>query len=126
MNDPTSHLLDEIDHAYQSALYFDVNLDRDQLTQAINEAKLLARSFLFGTELIPDVSLDSYGEFTFSHNSDAGYIDIGVRGVGELSYHVRNNFEPENMIFDDYHWRDFHIPKQLCNAIWELRRHQEN
>ncbi|MCY4228382.1 MAG: hypothetical protein OXF20_11995 [Gammaproteobacteria bacterium] len=98
------------------------DLDRNRLEQAICEALILANSGLFDSEIYPDVRVDPYGEITFSHKSSAGYVDIGVRGERELSYHVRNDIEPMNSKFDDHRWDYNCLPQPLCDAIRALKQ----
>ena len=123
LKDYRSKLLDEVEQAYLFAQRTFDKLDDDQFKIAFGEAKILVDSQLFGEELCPNVSVDPYGEFTFSHKSKAGYVDIGVRGEGELSYHVRNDIEPEQTQFDDYSWIDYDMPHELLAALTSLRRH---
>ena len=123
LKDFRSKLLDEVKQAYLFALGTLDKLDDDQFKIAFGEAIILADSQLFGEEICPDVSVDPYGEFTFSHKSKAGYVDIGVRGEGELSYHVRNDIEPEQTRFDDYSWIGYDIPHELIDALTSLRHH---
>ena len=120
-----SKLLDEVEQAYLFAQKTYDKLDDDQFKIAFVEAQILADSQLFSEELCPNVSVDPYGEFTFSHKSKAGYVDIGVRGEGELSYHVRNDIEPDQTQFDDYSWIGFDIPHELLAALTSLRYHLE-
>ena len=120
-----SKLLDEVEQAYLFAQRTYDKLDDDQFKIAFVEAQILADSQLFGEELCPNVSVDPYGEFTFSHKSKAGYVDIGVRGEGELSYHVRNDIEPDQTQFDDYSWIGYDIPHELLAALTSLRYHLE-
>lgn len=116
-------LLEDVYQAFQFAYHAFPNLDKKQLFQALNEANILARSRLFGDALYPEVCVDPYGEFTFSHSSEAGYVDVGVRGDGELSYHVRNDVDPAETKFDDYDWSDRDIPQDLFTALKSLRKH---
>ena len=98
-------------------------LERSQLLRAFEEAVRLAESGLFEAEFKPSICVDEYGEFSFSHESKAGYVDIGVRGVGELSYHVRNDIEPGKTAYDDLLWTECHAPQRLYDAIAALRKH---
>ena len=123
LKDFRSKLLDEVEQAYLFAQRTYDKLDDDQFNIAFGEAQILADSQLFGEKLCPNVSVDPYGEFTFSHKSKAGYVDIGVRGVGELSYHVRNDIEPQQNRFDDYSWIGYDVPRELIAALMTLRRH---
>lgn len=123
IDDAHTRLADEIDQAFIFARHAFRDLDQQQLEVAFAEAKLLAASHLFGAELSPNVSVDPCGEFTFYHRSQAGYVDIGVRGEGELSYHVRNDADPTATHFDDYDWADFNVPQPLFLAIQALRQH---
>jgi len=99
------------------------SLDCNQLEQAFCEALVLANSGLFDSEMYPDVGVDPYGEITFSHKSSAGYVDIGVRGEKELSYHVRNDVEPCQTKFDDHDWNYNLLPRPLSDAIGALKQH---
>lgn len=114
-------LFEEIYQAFQFARHTFSDLDETRLEVACLEAQLLAASNLFGEEITPNVSVDPYGEFTFSHRSSAGYVDIGVRGEGELSYHVRNDVHPDETKFDDYVWADYEVPQPLFGALGALR-----
>ena len=116
-------LVAEVYDAYAFAQYVFPELDNQRLGRAYIEARFLASSLLFGDELYPSVSVDEHGEITFSHRSDSGYVDIGVRGEGVLSYHVRNDVDPEKTEFDDYDWSDFDIPMRLYSALQALRQH---
>ncbi|MCY3985134.1 MAG: hypothetical protein OXE85_14610 [Roseovarius sp.] len=98
------------------------DVDDGQAKQAFLEAIMLACSQLFSTEINPNVCVDSYGEFTFSHTSRAGYVDIGVRGERELSYHVRNDINPDKTAFDDCKWNLFSLPKPLSMAMEILQQ----
>jgi len=76
---------------------------------------------LFSTEINPDVCIDAYGEFTFSHKSLAGYVDIGVRGSRDLSYHVRNDIDPDKTAFADCEWDLVSLPTSLSIAMEALQ-----
>jgi len=121
--DAHSKLLNDVSQAFQFAYHAFPDLDKNRLFLAFLEAKRLAESRLFGYELYPEVCVDPYGEFTFSHRSEVGYVDIGVRGEDELSYHVRNDIEPTETKFDDYGWSDRDIPQNLFTALKALRQH---
>ena len=119
----TQALVDEVRWNFNFACTTWSDLNFLQLDFAYAEALRLAMSGLFEAEFIPDVCIDEYGEFTFSHQSKAGYVDIGVRGVGELSYHVRNDIDPSQSAYDDYIWQNYDIPIGLYRAIAALREH---
>ena len=120
----TTHaLVDEVRWNFNFACITLNELESHQLDLTFAEALHLVSSGLFEAELIPDVCIDEYGEFTFSHQSQAGYVDIGVRGVGELSYHVRNDIDPSQTAYDDYIWKNYDIPIGLYKAIAALREH---
>ena len=125
MNGTRDRLLAEVQSAHRFARHAYTDLDGARLDRAMEEAQRLAASGLFDADLMPDIVADQYGEFTFSHESPAGYIDIGVRGVGELSYHVRNDKDPAATRYDDHKWGDGRIPQELAEAIAALRRHLE-
>ena len=117
-----SRLLEDIYQAFNLAHHIFCDLDKTQLARAFLEASFLADIRIFGEELLPSVCVDPYCEFTFSHKSKAGYVDIGVRGVGELSYHVRNDIDPTQTQFDDHKWEDYKIPQKLFTALQALRK----
>ncbi len=121
-SDENTRLMHEIWDAYTFAKHTFLELDAEQLELARNEAMVLAASQLFEAKVVPQVCVDPYGEFTFSHKSAAGYIDIGVRGERELSYHVRNDISPEDTRYDDYAWDDFHVPQELFEAIEKIKQ----
>ena len=112
-------LLNKVAHEWNSVKDTLHDVDGEQ---AFHEAIMLTCSQLFSTEINPDVCVDSYGEFTFSHASRAGYVDIGVRGEGELSYHVRNDINPDKTAFDDCKWNLFSLPKPLSMAMEILQK----
>ena len=116
-----SKMLHELREAFSFARQTFEDLNKERLRKAYIEATILVASGLFGDKIVPSISVDPYGEFTFSHKSKAGYVDIGVRGEGELSYHVRNDIDPKKTEFDDYEWIDFAIPQPLRNAMMNLR-----
>ncbi|KAA0909531.1 hypothetical protein FLO80_21105 [Aquicoccus porphyridii] len=122
LQDPYENLNVEIYQAFLFAKHTFAELEDAQLQKAFLEARILAASQIFGSELLPSVSVDPYGEFTFCHKSEAGYVDIGVRGEGELSYHVRNDVEPENTTYDDFDWTDYKVPRELFEALQTLQR----
>lgn len=98
------------------------SLDYNRLEQAFYEALVLVNSGLFDSEVYPVVDVDPYGEITFSHKASAGYVDIGVRGERELSYHVRNDVEPSQTKFDDHEWNYNFLPQPLFDAIGALKQ----
>ncbi len=121
--DPAFHRLrDKVREAFQYASHAYTGLDKTQLQRAYAEALRLADSGIFEAEITPDISIDIYGEFIFSHRSEAGYVDIGVRGEYELSYHVRNDIEPEKTAYADLDWTSGGIPEELYAALAELRK----
>lgn len=123
LEDAHTRLVDEVWQAFMFARYAFKDLETERLELAFREAKILAASHLFGAEISPNVSVDPYGEFTFYHRSDAGYVDIGVRGEGELSYHIRNDVDPSATSYKDYDWSEFDVPQDLFRALQALRKH---
>ena len=120
-----SKLFDDLKQVYTYAQHVYQDLDPNQLKIGYFEASILVSGRLFGEVLYPTVSIDPYGEFIFSHMSKMGYVDIGVSGEGELSYHVRNDVYPEETRFDDYNWEenDYKIPIDLYKALKSLEKH---
>ena len=117
------HLVDEVQRNFNLANHTSNNSELNQLHCAYIEAIYLAKCGLFEVEFTPEICIDEYGEFTFSHQSEAGYVDIGVRGVGELSYHVRNDIDPSKTAYDDLNWHDYRVPPRLYEAIVALREY---
>ncbi len=116
---PRDRLADRIDQLCRFARFAYDEIDTERLARAQNEANVLVRS-VFSENLWPDVCIDPHGEISFTHRSEAGYMDIGVRGDGELSYHVRNDLRPECSTCDDHDWSDFAIPIELMESMQEL------
>ncbi len=115
-------LFNKVTQVWKSAQGFLNEVDDEQAKQAFQEAIALTRSQLFSEEINPDVCVDDYGEFTFSHESSAGYVDIGVRGERELSYHIRNDIDPNKTAFDDCEWDLLSLPKDLSIAMENLQQ----
>ena len=118
---PRERLAERVDQLCRFARFTYSDIDHDKLRKAQNEANLLAYSGLFSEECAPSVCIDRFGEISFTHSSGVGYIDIGVSGESELSYHVRNDTDPERSVFNDYTWNDGSIPAELFHAIFELK-----
>lgn len=118
-----SRLLDELDKVYLYTKFIYQDLDSAKLDKGYIEAKILINYRLFSDEFYPHISIDPYGEFIFSHKSNKGYVDIGVRGEGELSYHVRNDDDPQKTRYEDYKWdENFDLPDDLYFAINSLKQ----
>lgn len=115
-------LVQEVTDAYILANETYPELEQSQLLAAYIEAVHLAGSGLFHDEIIPQVGVDSCGEFIFWHRTGISYVDIGVCGESVLSYHVRNYANPNQTAFDDHEWSDFDIPKRLIDALDALRK----
>jgi len=115
-------LVEEVVRVWKSAQGTLHAVENGQAEQAFHEAIVLTTySRLFSTEINPDVCVDAYGEFTFSHTSPAGYVDIGVRGAGEISYHVRNDIDPDKTAFADCEWDLGSLPPSLSIAMEALQ-----
>ncbi|MCY4304072.1 MAG: hypothetical protein OXC62_04710 [Aestuariivita sp.] len=112
----------KIKRVWESAQGFLSEINKEQAEQAFQEALALTLSRLFSKEINPEICIDHYGEFTFSHESHAGYVDIGVRGQREISYHIRNDIHPEKTKFDDCEWDLISLPKPLSIAMENLQR----
>lgn len=125
VNSRQSKMLHELVKEYNFAHNAFIEIDISRLNKAFVEAVRLVMSGLFDKEIFPNISVDPYAEFTFSHESSSGYIDIGVRGAGELSYHVRNDVDPQKSKFDDWNWENYIMPQSLFIAMEHLREHME-
>ena len=114
---PRDRLAKRVDELCRYARLCYDEIDHEQLRAAQNEANVLIYSGVFSERLAPDVTIDRYGEISFTHQSVTGYVDIGVRGETELSYHVRNDVVPEATDYDDYAWDRFDVPAGLLAAV---------
>jgi len=114
-------LTDRLDQAYSYAKMCFEGLDQEQLMRAYQEAKRICSCSVFEDGFMPSIFVDSLGEFTISHKSAFGYIDIGVSGDKTLSYGIRNDSDPEKSINDDLPWDDYSIPTQLIDALKEIK-----
>lgn len=89
------------------------------VARAAGEALSLIESGLFNETAFPKIRVDEYGEFCFIISRESAYVDIGVSGNGELSYHVKNN-ETGRSTYDDVKEYDGDIPSELKLAISEI------
>jgi len=104
---------------FQMATQICEGLNQSRLTQAFREAVLLSRAGLFPAYVEPEMSVDECGEFSFSISNEKGYLDIGVCGEGEISYHVRNDADPSKTAFGDQPF-DRALPTELIEATIEF------
>ena len=117
-------LLDELRSVYKDAKHYYQDLDDAKFELGFKEAVDLINSQIFDEKLYPDISIESYGEFIFSHDSNAGYVDIGVRGERRVSYHVMNDVLPEETRYDNHKWdEDYTIPMDLYSALKSLKQY---
>lgn len=105
---------------FQAAKNFCVDADSDKLRLAAAEAARILSSGIFSDWLRPDVSVDTYGEFSISLRRPGGYLDIGVCGDGELSFHVRNDFDASKTVYGDVEWDGATLPDELIEAAIQL------
>ena len=101
---------------FQSAKEFCEGVDIDRIRLAAVEAARILNSGIFPDFLEPQVSVDAYGEFSISLKRPGGYLDIGVRGDGELSYHVRNDLDASKTTYGDIPWYGSNLPDELIDA----------
>lgn len=90
--------------------------DMSILATAAEEAELLIMSGLFSERAYPKIRVDENGEFCFIISKEAAYVDIGVCGEGELSYHVRNDAE-HHSTFGDVEIAPDSIPDDLKASL---------
>lgn len=105
---------------FQKAKLISQGIDEQTLKKAVVEAVRLMSSGLFPDFQKPAISVDEYGEFSFSIENSSGYLDIGVCGHGELSYHVRNDVNPDFTVFGDCDWNDTSVPDELVEGTVNL------
>lgn len=105
---------------FQAAKAFCEGVDIDEIRRAAVEAARILNSGIFPDFLEPHVSVDAYGEFSISLSCPGGYLDIGVRGDGELSYHVRNDLDTSKTAYGDVAWDGATLPNELLEAAIQL------
>lgn len=105
---------------FQAAKSFCVDVEPDRLRFAAVEAARILSSGIFSDFLRPNVSVDTYGEFSISLRRPGGYLDIGVCGDGELSFHVRNDFDASKTVYGDVEWDGATLPDELIEAAIQL------
>lgn len=105
---------------FQAAKAFCIDVDSEKLRFAAVEAARILSSGIFSDFLKPNVSVDTYGEFSISLRRPGGYLDIGVCGDGELSFHVRNDFDASKTVYGDVEWDGATLPDELIEAAIQL------
>ena len=117
---PRDRLRNQVDTLCRYARFaYDIE-DKEALSRAQNEANLLIYSGVFSEDFSPDIHVDEYGEISFTKRFSCGYIDIGVSGNGELSFHVRNDLDPSLTQYADHFFGDASIPLELLKSIEDL------
>jgi hypothetical protein len=96
--------ISELISLYQAARIFCIDVREDQLKIAFLEATRIMNSGIFPDFVKPHVGVDQHGEFSISLKSTDGYLDIGVCGDGEISFHVRNDVNPSLTAYGDTKW----------------------
>lgn len=112
--------VDELFSLYQSAKLFGVDVEPDQLKSALLEAVRLKSSGLFPDFIKPQIAVDECGEFMFTYKNSTGYIDIGVCGEGEISFHARNDSDPEKTTYGDQEWNGLSVPDELIEGATSI------
>ncbi len=105
---------------FQAAKAFSEGVDAYKIKMAAVEATRILNSGIFPDFLEPHVSVDAYGEFSISLRLPGGYLDIGVCGNGELSYHVRNDLDTSKTAYGDVPWDGVTLPDELIEAAIQL------
>ena len=105
---------------YQAAKAFCEGVETAKIRTAAVEATRIINSGIFSDFLEPHVSVDAYGEFSISLRCSAGYLDIGVCGNGELSYHIRNDLDISKTAYGDVQWDGATLPDELIEAAIQL------
>lgn len=105
---------------FQAAKAFCEGIDIDRIRMAAIETTRILNSGIFPDFLEPHVSVDVYGEFSISLRRLGGYLDIGVCGDGELSFHVRNDFDTSKTVYGDVAWDGATLPEELVEAAIQL------
>jgi hypothetical protein len=112
--------VDDLFQKYQFAKILCESAEIDRLRAAFIEATSFLNCGIFSDFQRPHVGVDEYGEFSFSIRSSRGYLDVGVCGTGEISYHIRNDLEPEKTKFGDTVWDRVSPPSDLTESAIEL------
>jgi hypothetical protein len=105
---------------YQYAKLLCEGVEAARLRSAFAEAASFLNSGIFSDYYKPHIGVDEYGEFSFTIRSNRGYLDVGVSGRGEISYHVRNDADPTKTRFGDAAWDRVSPPADLTESAIEL------
>ena len=105
---------------FKAAKSFCEGVDADRIVTAATEATRILNSGIFPDFIEPNVSVDDCGEFSISLRCPGGYLDIGVCGDGELSYHVRNDLDASKTAYGDVKWNGMNLPDELVEAAIHL------
>lgn len=108
--------IDGLFEAFQYAKMINDSCDIEKLKSAFSEAVGFLTSGIFSEYQRPNISVDQYGEFSFSIGSEVGYLDVGVSGDNTISYHVRNDREPGNSVYGDDEWDGRIVPDKLLES----------
>ena len=87
---------------------------------AIINAAMILNSGILADFVTPRISVDQYGEFSFSVKNSRGYLDIGVDGKGSISYHVRNDIDPSKSVYGDERLDGYELPTPLVDGVAQL------
>jgi hypothetical protein len=112
--------VDDLFQKYQYAKLLCEGVESARLRAAFIEAANFLNSGIFSDYFRPSIGVDEYGEFSFSMRSSRGYLDVGVCGTGEISYHIRNDAEPEKTKFGDVAWDSISPPVELTESAIDL------
>lgn len=105
---------------FQAAKAFSEGADTERVRAAAVQAVRILNSGIFPDFLQPSISVDAYGEFSISLRSSGGYLDIGVCGDNEISYHVRNDTDASKSVYGDVEWDGVALPDDLIEAAIQL------
>jgi hypothetical protein len=119
---PTVFAVRQLFELYQAGRLFCEDVPEAQLKAAFFEASRILNSGIFPEYIKPQIGIDDCGEFSFSIKNLYGYLDIGVSGEGQISYHVRNDADPSKTTFNDCEWDGLNMPEQLIACAVQILR----
>lgn len=115
VDDVRLELLARLDAASMAAVFLE-SVSVDDLTVARNAAKSIVNAQVFSDTHFPEITIDPYGEVSFTMRRPRGYVDIGVDTSNQLSYHIRND-QDGSSTFDDVDFASREVPSRLVEAL---------
>jgi hypothetical protein len=91
-----------------------------QILAAAKEAIRVIAWNIFSETAYPKIRIDDFGEICFIVVKNSGYADLGISGIGEISFGIRNDLDPDYSFFGDEPIADDDLPGRLRLALSKL------